>query len=174
MSTLYHFLKTDFKSVDIRQKYIVLPLSLNTRFIMFMQDNLVDHYCRVIKLRGSQQTYVDGVKYKGWQQLTKRSAIAKCISIAWILVPVFRLRFRMMESTVMFPMAEMTISMLYVTMVTTCPSLNIMSSVMPVTLGDELLVQFTLALEGQFIEGGGPAGLITAFKTLAIATAVFL
>lgn len=52
--------------------------------------------------------------------------MARCMSIACILVPDLRLRFRMMVSTVMFPTAEITISMLYVTIASTCPSLNFM------------------------------------------------
>lgn len=50
--------------------------------------------------------------------------MARCMSIACIRVPALRLRFRIIVRTVMFPMAEITISMLYVIMVTTWPSLN--------------------------------------------------
>lgn len=58
--------------------------------------------------------------------LTNRSAMARCMSIACILVPDLRLRFRMIVSTVMFPTAEITMSILYVTMATTWLSLNFM------------------------------------------------
>lgn len=105
--------------------------------------------------------------------------MARCMSIACILVPALRLRFRMMVSTVMFPMAEITISMLYVIMATMWPSLKrISSGRLDSSNMDELV---TLSYEGltflmntllglESIISIMAAGMLLVFNTTALTT----